>query len=422
MSEPVKTKKTFIQRIKNMGPGAIVTAAVVGPGTVTSCGLAGFNFSFALAWALLFSVIAMAIMQRMTGKIGLAGGMGLSDAIREAFKNSVWRIPLTVLIIIALFCGNCAYQAGNVVGAATGVSILFGDHRLIYCLIISAAALALVLSGSIKYIANVLTGIVFLMAIVFLITAIVVKPDLGALIKGMFAPSIPDGATLTSIALIGTTLVPYCLYLHASTAASKKAADPDMDVEDALIDNTYDSVTNAVLTAIISISIMVVGCSLALRGETVSGVADLAAGLEPVAGTWAKAIFALGIFAAGISSATTAPLAATYVITGILGWSTDLKDKKFRTIALIVFALGCVVAIMGGTPTSIITMAQAINGVALPLSVCMVVYVANKSEILGKYVNKTVMNVLGLLVLVITLFMAYRTFVVYAPQIIGWFA
>ncbi|MGE4276093.1 MAG: Nramp family divalent metal transporter [Lawsonibacter sp.] len=415
------TKKTFIQRIKNMGPGAIVTAAVVGPGTVTSCGLAGYKFSFALAWALLFSVIAMAIMQRMTGKIGLVSGLGLSDAIREAFKDSGWRIPLSALIIIALFCGNCAYQAGNVVGAATGVSIMFGDHRLLYCLIISAAALALVLSGSIKYIAKVLTGIVFFMAIVFLFTAIIVKPDMGALLAGLFTPSIPDGATLTAIALIGTTLVPYCLYLHASTSASKKATTPDMDVDDALVDNTYDSVTNAVLTAIISVSIMVVGCSLALRGETVTGVADLAAGLEPLAGVAAKSIFSLGIFAAGISSATTAPLAATYVITGILGWSTDLKDKKFRIIAVVVFALGCVVAILGGTPTNIITIAQAINGVALPLSVCMVIYVVNKSSILNKYVNKTAMNVLGALVLIITLFMAYRTFVVYAPKIVAWF-
>ena len=416
-----KTKKTFIQRIKNMGPGAIVTAAVVGPGTVTSCGTAGFNFGYSLAWALLFSVIAMAIMQRMTAKIGLVGGMGLAEAIRETFKSSPWRIPLSILIIIALFAGNCAYQAGNVVGAATGVSIMFGDHRAVYCLIISAAALILVLSGSIKYISKALTGLVFIMAIVFLITAIIVKPDMGAVLAGMFTPTIPDGALLNTIALIGTTLVPYCLYLHASTSASKKAADPDIDVEDALVDATYDSVTNALLTAVISISIMIVGCNLALRGETVKGVADLAAGLEPLAGTWAKAIFALGIFSAGISSATTAPLAATYVITGILGWSTDLKDKKFRTIALVVFALGCVVAIMGGTPTNIITIAQAVNGVALPLSVCMVVYVTNKSAILDKYVNKTVLNVLGGLVLVITLFMAYRTFVVYAPQIAAWF-
>ena len=264
-------------------------------------------------------------------------------------------------------------------------------------------------------------GLVFLMAVVFLITAIIVKPDLGALITGMFAPTLPSGAQLTAIALIGTTLVPYCLYLHASTSASKKATDPDMDLDDALVDAAYDSVTNAILTAVISISIMIVGCSLALRGETVVAVNDLAAGLEPLAGTWAKAIFALGIFAAGISSAATAPLAATYVITGILGWSTDLRDKKFRIIATVVFVLGCVVAILGGTPTSIITMAQAINGIALPLSVCLVVYVSSRSAILKQYVNKAVLNVLGLLVLVITLFMAYRTFVVYAPQIAAWF-
>ena len=407
--------------MKNMGPGAVVTAAVVGPGTVTTCGLAGFNYGFALAWALLFSVIAMAIIQRMTGKIGLVAGMGLAEAIRKSFMNSPWRIPLTVLIIIALFCGNCAYQAGNVVGDSTGVSIIFGDNRLIYCLVISAAALALVLSGSIKYISNVLTDIVFLMAVVFLITAIVVQPDVGALLRGMVTPTIPEGSMLTAIALIGTTLVPYCIYLHASTNASKKAADPAMDVDDVLVDNTYDSVCNAILTAIISVSIMVVGCSLALRGSSVSAVNDLAQGLEPLAGTWASNVFAVGIFAAGISSATTAPLAATYVITGILGWSTDLKDTKFRIIAVVVFAIGCIAAIMGGTPTDIITIAQAFNGVVLPLSVCMVAWIATRSEILGKYVNGAVLNVLSVVVLIITLVMAYRTFVVYAPQIVAMF-
>lgn len=417
MENEVKATKTFWQRIKNMGPGAIVTAAVIGPGTVTSCGLAGYNFGYSLAWALVFSVIAMVIMQLMTAKIGLVGGMGLSDGIRKVFADSPWRIPLFVLLILAIFCGNCAYEAGNIVGAATGIGIMWGDHRALYCIIITAVSLGLVLSGSIKYIANALTGLVFLMAIVFFMTAAVVGVDFGGLLAGIFVPSIPNGATLNAIALIGTTLVPYCLYLHASTSANSNVADK----EDALVDATYDSVTNAVLTALISICVIIVGFSLSQRGEVVKGVADLARGLEPLAGAWAKGIFSIGIFAAGISSAATAPLAATYVITGILGWSTDLKDTKFRIVATIVFVLGCVVAIAGGTPTNIITMAQAINGVALPLSVCLVIYVANKKDILGDYVNGTVLNIASILVLVITLFMAYRTFVVYSPAIMKWF-
>lgn len=416
-----KPKKTFMQRVKNMGPGAIVTAAVVGPGTVTTAGLAGYSFGYSLAWALLFSVIAMAIIQRMTARIGLVSGMGLSDAIRKTFMESKIRVPLFILVIIAIFCGNCAYQAGNVVGAATGVSILLGDHTTLYVIVISAIALALIMTGSIKHIAKALTGLVFLMAIVFLASAIIAQPNIGDLLSGMFIPSIPDGATLNAIALIGTTLVPYCIYLHASTAASTKQANPDLDVDEALGDATFDSITNAVLTAIISISVMTVGASLFLQGETVASVSDLAKGLEPLAGSFATAIFAIGIFAAGISSATTAPLAATYVITGILGWSTDLKDKKFRAIALIVFALGCIVAIFGGTPTEIITIAQAINGIVLPLSVVLAVYVASRSDLLGKYKNSMVLNILGAVVLIITLFMAYRTFVVYAPTIASWF-
>lgn len=407
-------KKTVWQRIKNMGPGAIVTAAVVGPGTVTTCGLSGYGFGYSLAWALLFSVIAMVIMQFMTSKIGIVGGVGLADAIHKVFAKSPFRVPLFLLLIVAIFCGNCAYQAGNVVGASVGLGIVFGPYRTLFCIIISGTALALVLSGNIKYIANVLTGLVFLMAVVFLITAIIVGADAGTLLKGLFVPSIPSGSLLNAIGLIGTTLVPYCLYLHASTTASEKIVDK----EEALIDAKYDSVVNAILTAIISVSIMVVGYSLFLRGESVKGVADLAMGLEPLAGAGAKAIFAIGIFAAGISSATTAPLAATYVITGILGWSTDLKDKRFRTITTIVFVLGCVVAIMGGTPTNIITIAQAINGVALPLSVLLVVYVANDVGVLGSYKNTAILNLEGMAVVVITLFMAYRTFMVYAPKMV----
>lgn len=80
-------KKTLWQRLKNMGPAAIVSAALIGPGTVTTSGLTGCNFGFALVWAVLFSVIAMVITQRMTGKIGLHTGIGLAAAIRKVLSR-----------------------------------------------------------------------------------------------------------------------------------------------------------------------------------------------------------------------------------------------------------------------------------------------------------------------------------------------
>lgn len=423
MSEtPVPVRKNLFQRLKHMGPSAIVSAALIGPGTITTCGLSGCNFGFALAWACLFSAIAMVITQQMTGKIGLVKGIGLAAAIREIYRNKPVYWPLAALLIVAFFGSNCAYQASNIVGASSGVAVLFGDHRALFCILITAASLALVLSGSIKYISSVLTAVVLAMVALFLVTAILVKPDFGAIFSGLFVPAIPKGGQMTAIALIGTTMTPYCLYLHSDSHASEKVEKPGMDVDDALIDNTYASWVNAAIMLCVSVSIMVVGHALALNGGSIKAVTDLANGLQPLVGSAAQAIFAIGIFAAGISSATCAPLAATYIICGVLGWSTDLKDNRFRAIAAFVFIVGCLFAIFGGAPTTIITTAQAIGGVALPISVILVLLAANDRDVMGDYVNGKALNVLGAVVFIITLVMAYRTFSTSIPTILSWFS
>lgn len=100
-------------------------------------------------------------------------------------------------------------------------------------------SLLLVLSGSIKYIGNVLTVIVLAMVVLFLVAAIVVRPDLGAIWAGMFKPSIPSRVQMTAIALIGTTMTPYCIYLHSDSHASEKLEKPNVDVENALIFNLF---------------------------------------------------------------------------------------------------------------------------------------------------------------------------------------
>lgn len=415
-------KKTVLQRLKHMGPAAIVSAALIGPGTITTSGLSGCNFGFTLVWAIFFSVIAMVITQRMTGKIGLTAGIGLAAAIRKVYRDKPIYWPLTVLLILSFFVSNCAYQASNLVGAASGLSILFGEHRALFCIIITIAALALVLSGNIKYISNVLTVVVFSMVVLFLATAIVVKPNLSEIFAGMFIPFIPSGAQMTAIALIGTTMTPYCLYLHSDAHASEKLANPDTDIDDALVDNSYASVVNALVMLCVSTSIMVVGYALALNGGSISAVTDLANGLQPLVGSAAQYIFAIGIFCAGISSAACAPLAATYIISGILGWSTDLKDKRFRIVTTFVFIVGCIFAIFGGAPTKIITSAQAIGGVALPISVILVLLVSNDKKLMGERTNGKALNILTGIVFIITLVMAFRTFSTTIPTIVSWFA
>jgi len=211
-------------RLKNIGPGALVAAAFIGPGTVTACTLAGANYGYALLWALLFAVAATIILQEMSARLGLVTQKGLGENLRELLSGSVFKWPLFSLIIVALYLGNSAYEAGNLSGAALGIQAIFGETQMLYrmaVLIISILAAALLWLGSYKHIEKALIGLVSLMALAFAASFAVVGPDFLAMSKGLVTPKVPNGSLMIVIALIGTTVVPYNLFLHASAVKNK---------------------------------------------------------------------------------------------------------------------------------------------------------------------------------------------------------
>ncbi|MCA9068723.1 MAG: Nramp family divalent metal transporter, partial [Planctomycetaceae bacterium] len=110
--------------LKKLGPGILVTAAFIGPGTITTASAAGAHFGFALLWALVFSVGATIILQEMAARLGLVTGEGLSEALRNTFQGPL-RLLMIILVILAIGVGNTAYQAGNIIGAAIGMESVF---------------------------------------------------------------------------------------------------------------------------------------------------------------------------------------------------------------------------------------------------------------------------------------------------------
>ena len=112
----------MLKRIKNNGPGALIAAAFIGPGTVTACTLAGANYGYTLLWALLFATVATIILQEMSARLGLVTQQGLGETLRIMLSQSIWKWPLFGLVIVALYLGNAAYEAGNLSGAALGIN------------------------------------------------------------------------------------------------------------------------------------------------------------------------------------------------------------------------------------------------------------------------------------------------------------
>ena len=422
-------KKSFWQRLKEVGPGAVVAAAFIGPGTVTSCSLSGANYGYTLLWAILFSTISVIIMQSMASRLGIVTGKGLGEALRDKYTSKGSRTFLAILVIAAVFIGNVAYETGNVSGSVLGVQsinpALDGSTlKLIFALVIGIVAFVLLFSGSYKYIEKVLTGLVVAMGVLFLICAIAVGPDWLAVLKGLFVPSAPkeDGgkAWMTIAALMGTTVVPYNIYLHASSSA-KKWNNPEEDIKT----SNLDSILAIGLGGIISLAIIV--CAAAAKSRipdfAIANGGDMAKSLEPLLGSWATTIFGIGLFAAGLSSAITAPLSAAFASSGILGWGEDMKKWRFRVIWLIVLAFGITATCtLGASPQEIILFAQAANAFLLPITAILLLLACNDKKLMGQYKNGVVINVLAIIVIGVFLFIAARNmtaFVTSAKALFG---
>lgn len=390
------------ERLKNIGPGALVAAGFIGPGTVTTCTVSGASAGYTLLWAMLFSTIATIIFQEMAARLGIITQQGLGENIRARFNNPALRTVAVAIVIIAIFIGNIAYETGNLTGASMGLTAVFPNiGSQIWGPVLGICAFALLWTGSYKHIEKFLVGLVILMSVVFIVTAVASGPSLGAIVKGLFVPTMGDSNLMTIVGLIGTTVVPYNLFLHASSASERWKTKED------LVNSRMDTIISIGLGGIISMCI-IIAASANCYGAEISNGAAMALALEPILGSWAKWAIAIGLFAAGFSSAITAPLSAAFASAGALGFKRDLKSMKFKIFWMIVLAVGIILtALNQASPTQLILVAQAANAIILPIMVLFLLYCTNSSE-LGEYKNKWWNNVLGLIVLVVTLFICYR--------------
>ncbi len=392
--------------LPKIGPGALVAAAFIGPGTVTACTLAGANFGYALIWALVFATIATIILQDMSARLGAGARLGLGEALMQSTSNPALKIVLATLVLAALAIGNAAYEAGNLAGGALGMEALFNGSppdRRILVLSLTVFSACLLLYGKYKTLERILVGLVILMSLAFLITAIMVKPDFTAILQGLI-PSIPNNGLLTTIALIGTTIVPYNLFLHA--AAARQRWQSSEDIQTARTD-TYISIG---LGGLVSILILTTAAATMFgSGTSISNAADLAMSLEPSFGEAAKYLIGIGLFAAGLTSSITAPMATAYVVTEL--WPQTDEQKKqliFKVTALTILAIGTIFNVLGIKPISLILIAQTANGLLLPIIAAFLLYIMNKKALLGQYANSIASNFAGSLVLLITLSLGLR--------------
>ena len=382
----------------------MVAAAFIGPGTVTTATLAGGNFGFTLLWAVAFSVIATLVLQEMTCRLGVVGQLGLGDAIVQKTQSRGLYIPAAALVICAIFIGNAAYEAGNITGAAVGLPKFSVMDINLWGVFIGAVAFLLLASGKFRLIEHVLVGLVVCMALVFFGTAVVVAPPFLEILKGLITPTLPENGILVIIGLIGTTVVPYNLFLHAATL--KRHAADGVTLAEARRDITISVLGGGLITLCIVIT---AAAALHGSGAPVVSLNDLAPTLQPLLGDSSSTFLAIGFLAAGLSSAITAPLAAAYAVTEIVQLRPELKNRVFRWTWQSVIIAGVLFASLSLKPLQLILLAQIANGALLPVIALFILWVSNDKTLLREHSNNRIQNLLGCAVVGITLVLGLRS-------------
>ena len=372
---------------------SIISAAFIGPGTVTTCTKAGAQFGYALLWALIFSTIATILLQEIAARISMATGKNLGEIIAIKFHQRKG-IGLPVILFLAVAFGCAAYQSGNILGAVAGLRLMASVPSYIFTLAVVGICYVLLVKGSVKQIAYVMGFLVLIMGCVFCYVCFQMDISIRDLIKGLI-PTVPPSSGSLIIGLVGTTIVPYNLFLGSGIEKDQSLKEMRFGIGIAIA-----------IGGIISMAIL-------LGGTGVQGTFSYQAVSDTIgakSGKLGSLFFALGLFAAGLSSAITAPLAAAICGQSLLGQGNPEKwnknGKYFKSTWIVVLIFGGMFGILNVQPIPAIIAAQGINGLLLPM-VCVAIYLAirDQNQLPEQFRHREWLNNVYLVIIWVTCFL-----------------
>jgi Mn2+/Fe2+ NRAMP family transporter len=382
----------FYAYLAILGPGIIAANAGNDASGIATYSTVGAGYGYTLLWAFVPMVFSLIIVQEMCVRMGVVTGQGLADLIREQFG-----VRWTAFIMLALLIANTGVIISEFVGIAQA-SELLGISRFFSIPIAASLIWWLVVRGSQKRVERVF----LLMSLVFfcyVISAFVSRPNWSEVAEGFVEPTFSTDSVylFTVMALIGTTITPF-MQVFVQSSVVEKAMDKD-DLPLARADVIVGTIFACLIAAFIVIS---TGATLHTAGiTTIDSAATAAESLVPIAGTYAKYLFAIGLFGAAMLAMGVLPLATAYSLSEALGFEKGLS-RSFREapIFLGIFSalilIGGIVALIPGIPQiKLLLFTQTINGVLLPIILVAILSLANNREIMGEYRNKLWFNLVA---------------------------
>lgn len=392
-------KIAFKEYMASLGPGAIMAASIIGPGTVTTASTQGASYGYTSLWLILVSCVIAYFFQEPGSRIAIGLNKDMMIGIRE-HKGKKTAILLYVVVLV----GSLAFQAGNVSGATMALTYFFpGTSAVMWAVAISAVGCIIYLANKFSLVENVNQILIILMVLAFVITAFASGPSIGDLFTEGFSFHIPGGNATLALSLLATTVCPN-LVLGFSAFTLAKYGKVDDPVRAIKMSNFGLGFNMGVAFFITSAIVVCAGTVLHPQGITISSAGEMAGQLVPILGRFAGAFFALGLFAAAFSSVLYHITLQERLLPKALGLDPNPKATHNRVITAVVLLVPIlIIAISGSSPVSLIITAQALNGFALPLVFIISWKLTSDKKFMGEYVNTKIQNTIFCIVTLLTL-------------------
>ncbi len=389
--------KRLLLLLAVLGPGLITASAGNDAPGIATYAMVGSRFGYNFLWIILLVTFGGIFIQEMAGRLGAVTGKGTADLIREKFG-----VKITMVAMLCLLVSNLGTTVAEFAGIAAGAELL-GMNRYIVVPIVSVIIALLAVRGSYKIVEKILL-VLCLSAFAYVISAIIIKPNWGNVLHAAVSPQIilESDYLIAVLATVGTTITPWGIFYLQASVVDKK-----VEVESYGLTRTdiiFGSLWGNTISAFI---IITTAATLFARGIYVEEAQQAALALEPLAGSFAKFLFAAGIIGASLLAAMVLPLSTVYAVTEAFGWERGL-DQKHRDAPIfyglligVIFLSGLFVMIPNLPLFKIMLLSQTLNGIILPVLLVLLLILANDKEIMGRWKNKRHQNIFSICLTVI---------------------
>ncbi|MBD7919603.1 divalent metal cation transporter [Cellulomonas sp. Sa3CUA2] len=387
-ADGVESPRGFGAQLRRSGPAFLAGGLNIGSASVTNSVLLAAATGFMFGWVFIPAVLAVYVATLICVRITVVTKRDPIDAIRTYVHPVVGTLNAVAIVLV-----NLVFHAVNAVLAGLALNALFPQVNIRVWTVVALAVTAVLalLPGKIKVANAVLKYLIMALALSYLVSLFIVPVDWGGFFSQTFSFSLPSSR---SEVLLFTAVLSSALAINVPVIQAYASRSTGYGTSSLKLVRFETGASNVLLLVVQFAVLIVVGSTLFPEGIKVTSALEAGAALEPVAGSFATVLFAVGLLGACITTLAVQTQVNGYVVSDLMGWKRDIAAPRFKIVQIVTILLALTIPILGLDPFQWTTWGSAFNSTFMPIGVATWWYLVNKRSIMGRYRAGKWMNVL----------------------------